>query len=545
MVRISRFGCCSLILIAAACGKVAPEPGNDMDAPPSSGDAPPASGDAAVDGPPVPTEEHTLTVTREGTGAGSVTSTAASHGDVAGIQCGVDCRETYPAGTTVTLRATTAAGSTFIGWSGAGASCTGTECTVTVDAEVTVTATFNLNQCTPSTTTCDNPTGELIVCDASGNATSTSCALGCHPTIERCNDLLPSNGMASELDAAANAPDIVLGDGAVIDTSNGTVTVNNEAVTIPSAVIEQTGGPSIRVFRVKSLLLNDATVTGTRALAIVSHGDITMRGTLLVNAVGTRGAAGAAGSCATGPAGLGNNGGAAGDSSILFTGGSGGGFATRGEAGGGDGWGTPGAPASASVSNLTLSPLRGGCPGGSNQDNGGAVRAVGGGAGGAVQLVSRVAIHIVQNGADVGRIHVGGGGGGPGCTGASCVGGTGGGSGGGILLEAPVVTVSGDGVLLASNGGGGGGACSSAGSDSQLSTSAATGSCGAGNGSTGSGSATSGATPEEPPVGAFSGGAGGGGGRGVVRVNNATGSFSPANGARISASVSSGMAGRR
>jgi hypothetical protein len=57
-----------------------------------------------------------FTVTKSGTGTGTVTGT--------GINCGADCSEPYAPGTVVTLTASAAAGSTFIGWSGG--TCTGT-----------------------------------------------------------------------------------------------------------------------------------------------------------------------------------------------------------------------------------------------------------------------------------------------------------------------------------------------------------------------------------------------------------------------------------
>ena len=55
----------------------------------------------------------TLTVTRAGTGSGTVTSSPG------GISCGGDCSEDYREGTAVTLIPTANAGSTFVGWSGA------------------------------------------------------------------------------------------------------------------------------------------------------------------------------------------------------------------------------------------------------------------------------------------------------------------------------------------------------------------------------------------------------------------------------------------
>ena len=77
-----------------------------------------------------------LSVSKSGTGSGVVTS------DPAGIDCGIDCSAAYASGTSVALTATPAAGSAFVGWSGA---CTGTgACTVTLTADTAVTATFNL-----------------------------------------------------------------------------------------------------------------------------------------------------------------------------------------------------------------------------------------------------------------------------------------------------------------------------------------------------------------------------------------------------------------
>ena len=65
-----------------------------------------------------------LGVVPSGAGTGTVTSIPD------GIACGVTCSANYASGTTVTLTATPAAGSTFLGWTGGGCSGTGT-CTVT------------------------------------------------------------------------------------------------------------------------------------------------------------------------------------------------------------------------------------------------------------------------------------------------------------------------------------------------------------------------------------------------------------------------------
>jgi hypothetical protein len=78
----------------------------------------------------------TLSVTASGGGSGVVTS------GPGGISCGTECSAEYPGGTAVTLTATPADGSIFSGWSGA---CVGQgRCTVTMDGDRSVTATFGL-----------------------------------------------------------------------------------------------------------------------------------------------------------------------------------------------------------------------------------------------------------------------------------------------------------------------------------------------------------------------------------------------------------------
>ena len=85
---------------------------------------------------PAPNPRFTLSVTRQGTGSGTVTSSPP------GIDCGATCSASYESGTMVTLTATPAPGSTFTGWSGGG--CLGTgACAVTMTAATTVTATFD------------------------------------------------------------------------------------------------------------------------------------------------------------------------------------------------------------------------------------------------------------------------------------------------------------------------------------------------------------------------------------------------------------------
>jgi Divergent InlB B-repeat domain len=89
-----------------------------------------------------PAGNHTLSVTPTGSGSGTVTSTPG------GITCGIDCSESFPANTVVTLAATPAAGSNFAGWSGA---CSGTgPCVVTMEASRSIAAAFDLSPTTIS-----------------------------------------------------------------------------------------------------------------------------------------------------------------------------------------------------------------------------------------------------------------------------------------------------------------------------------------------------------------------------------------------------------
>ena len=77
-----------------------------------------------------------LTITKQGTGTGTVTS------DDVGIDCGTDCTEAYsPGAEVVELTATPDASSTFDGWSGDPDCSDGT---VTMSSSKTCTATFNL-----------------------------------------------------------------------------------------------------------------------------------------------------------------------------------------------------------------------------------------------------------------------------------------------------------------------------------------------------------------------------------------------------------------
>jgi hypothetical protein len=115
------------------------------------------------------TTNFTLSVTKAGTGTGTVTSAPA------GINCGATCSGSFASGTMVTLTAAPATGSTFTGW---GAPCSGTgTCAVTVTAATTVTATFTAtNNFTLSVTKAGTGTGTVASAPAGINCGATCSA---------------------------------------------------------------------------------------------------------------------------------------------------------------------------------------------------------------------------------------------------------------------------------------------------------------------------------------------------------------------------------
>jgi hypothetical protein len=113
-------------------------------------------------------QQFALTVSKAGTGTGTVTSSPA------GINCGATCSASYDTGTSVTLTASPSAGSTFAGWSGA---CTGTgSCVVTMNAAQSVTATFNIQQFALTVSKAGSGTGTVTSSPAGINCGATCSA---------------------------------------------------------------------------------------------------------------------------------------------------------------------------------------------------------------------------------------------------------------------------------------------------------------------------------------------------------------------------------
>ena len=109
-------------------------------------------GSCGGDNPVAPstTRPATLTVTKDGSGSGIVSSTPT------GIDCGTNCSQSYALGTTVTLTAAPVPASEFTSWSGA---CSGTAqtCQASMTEARSVTATFNLADADPDTPPEEDP----------------------------------------------------------------------------------------------------------------------------------------------------------------------------------------------------------------------------------------------------------------------------------------------------------------------------------------------------------------------------------------------------
>lgn len=369
---------------------------------------------------------------------------------------------------------------------------------------------------------CDGAT--LVRCNSDGTAeVRETCALGCNAAAVRCNDVNPSNSLASFLDMTTGEPDLDLGAAAVLNTDDGTVMVDGHPVVVRSATLAQAPAPSIRVFMVHSLNAIQVTATGRNALAIVSNGDVKVSGVFAASASSNTPGPGAFndGACKGAPGGppvAGGVAGGAGGGAFGLGGGKGGSAMNdNGTSAGGNGGTATGSP--------TLVPLRGGC------DAGTVGASLFGAGGGAIQLVSRTKItvsgFVAANGSSA----------------------SGGGSGGGILLEAPAVENTG---AVVANGGGGAGGClfPRAGEDGRLDTIPASGgtACDIGNGrdggSGGAGSqgARNGLSLSVAGTGpAFAGAGGGSVGR--IRVNTVAGGLS-GNGA-FSPNPTTGLIGTR
>jgi len=301
--------------------------------------------------------------------------------------------------------------------------------------------------CEPASHVCTD--GVATHCSDDGTSSTTeTCTFGCAVSGDRCADLDPSNGLAAQLDEARTADPLVLTGDAVIDTTAGTIT-NGDGTNVLARSTTITGGPvEILAISVGSLQVQNVTVRGARALAILSHGDVTITGHFSASARNDVAGAGAMSGTAACAGTVGSH-----DGANSASGGGGGGFGTAGARGGRGGsldYGLGGA----ADGNPEIEPLRGGCPGA-----GSTAFAAGGSGGGAIQLSTRGAVRL----ADGAFLSANGGGasGGPSdpllCStvpDGPCFAGSGGGSGGGLLIESAALVLEGRSGLVANGGSG-------------------------------------------------------------------------------------------
>jgi hypothetical protein len=159
-----------------------------------------------------PPTQFGLSVTRNGTGTGTVTSSPA------GINCGATCSANFNQGTMVSLTPTPASGSTFTGWSGA---CSGTgSCVVTLNAAASVGAAFTISTVTqfPLTVT-RSGTG-------TGTVTSTPAGISCGAT---CSANFDQGTLVSLTATPASGSTFTGWSGACSGTGSCSVTLNAAA----------------------------------------------------------------------------------------------------------------------------------------------------------------------------------------------------------------------------------------------------------------------------------------------------------------------------
>jgi uncharacterized repeat protein (TIGR02543 family) len=188
-----------------------------------------------------PGTTYALTVTKSGTGSGTVTSSTG------GIDCGATCSATINSGTAVTLTAVAASGSTFGGWSGA---CTGTgSCVVTMTAARSVTATFTSTVTTFALTITKSGTGTGTVTSSTGGI---NCGSICSANI--------ASGTTVTLTAAAASGSTFAGWSGACTGTAATCTVS---MTAARAVTATFGLPPGVVLTVTKSGTGSGTVTST------------------------------------------------------------------------------------------------------------------------------------------------------------------------------------------------------------------------------------------------------------------------------------------
>ena len=121
-------------------------------------------------------QTNTLTIAKSGTGSGNVSISGGGTGNCPTPASTFPCVVKYPTGTSLILTATPAVGSTFTGWSD---NCVKTPalttCTVTLNVNTTITATYNPVKYLLGVTKTGNGSG-LVVSSPTGISCGTDCS---------------------------------------------------------------------------------------------------------------------------------------------------------------------------------------------------------------------------------------------------------------------------------------------------------------------------------------------------------------------------------
>jgi hypothetical protein len=341
---------------------------------------------------------------------------------------------------------------------------------------------------------CDFNPRTGLACDAGSGMGAATCdgTFACNLTPTSLFPYTPSNFAENQLPA----------DGGVTLTIAADTTLNTSTPSIssgtmpPFSVITPSGGQPTLLIRLASLTVNATrtlTITGTRPVIFAVTGNATIDGTIRANNSDP-----ALSACGNGVNGDQNTVGAGGGGFGSVGGHGGGSTATLGGGGAVNG-------------NVSLTPIRGGCSGGT------ANTTTGGPGGGAIQLSAAGTLSINGVVTTPGQ-------GGNGNAANSNNGGGGGGSGGGILLEGNTVDVTTLGRLTANGGGGGAGSDNqTAGPGTDGSETTATPAAGGadGSGANGGGAGAAGTTAAGNGIqrNTNDGSGAGGGGVGRIRIN--------------------------
>jgi YD repeat-containing protein len=231
-----------------------------------------------------PDVSYTVSVTKAGTGSGTVTT------DPPGLDCGATCSAPFAAERSLTLTAVPAQGSGFIGWSGA---CAGTSPTITltVTSAAACTATFS--------------SSAMLVVTASGSGSGTvgfspagtSCGTGCATFAPNTQVTLSATPAGDAVFSGwAGDPDCIPDGHVTMDRAKGCTAVFTRRVgltvtkggsgsgTVTSEPAGITCGPTcVGAFAVGSVVMLTAT-PGTGSTFAGWSGDCTSEGATLLSA---------------------------------------------------------------------------------------------------------------------------------------------------------------------------------------------------------------------------------------------------------------------